>query len=160
MAHTPDGVPYQLSFRQNVVHLHTAGGTYRAIATRLGCHHATAWRICQKYLRTGDPEAEKPPGYRQRMLSGAEAAVVAQLKLMLPSISGIEVQRMLQLMCNQSPSLATISRELDRMDFSFRRIRMVSVNRNPLLRMQHYTRPPPHGVAGTNGALTVNVSVR
>eukprot|EP00037_Helgoeca_nana_P028395 m.333897 g.333897 ORF g.333897 m.333897 type:complete len:219 (-) comp27745_c2_seq1:168-824(-) len=159
-AHKPDGVAYPLYFRENVMDLINAGGSYRAIANVMHCHAKTVWRINQKYQRTGDPSAVAPPGYRLKMLSAAEAAVIGRLKLMMPSISGIEVQRMLQLMCNKSPSLATISRELKRMDFSFRRMRFISVNRDPVQRMRHYTQPPPVGTAGSNGRRLVNVRVR
>eukprot|EP00037_Helgoeca_nana_P028398 m.333937 g.333937 ORF g.333937 m.333937 type:complete len:347 (-) comp27745_c2_seq5:669-1709(-) len=156
-AHKPDGVAYPLYFRENVMDLINAGGSYRAIANVMHCHAKTVWRINQKYQRTGDPSAVAPPGYRLKMLSAAEAAVIGRLKLMMPSISGIEVQRMLQLMCNKSPSLATISRELKRMDFSFRRMRFISVNRDPVQRMRHYTQPPPVGTAGSNGRRLVNI---
>jgi hypothetical protein len=140
-AHKPDGVAYPLYFRENVMDLINASGSYRAIANVMHCHAKTVWRINQKYQRTGDPSAV----YRLKMLSAAEAAVIGRLKLMMPSISGIEVQRMLQLMCNKSPSLATISRELKRMDFSFRRMRLsiaIRCNACGITRSPHQSVPP------------------
>jgi hypothetical protein len=37
--HTPDGVPYQLWFPENGVGVRNAGGSCRAIANQLHCHH-------------------------------------------------------------------------------------------------------------------------
>jgi hypothetical protein len=99
----------------------------------------------------------KPPGNTLRALSPAGAAILVRLKLMLPTMQLGECRRMLQLVAGATVSVATISRELDRMHFSWRVIRPISAARDPIARMnfkllhaaaarrhQRCARHPPH----------------
>ena len=137
----PSGVPYPDWLRAQIENS-PATETTRCIAQRLNVSQSTVSRVLRSTLTLPD---STPHRNKERMLTEEDAAFLCILKCEYPQASLSECQLALELERGKLVSLATVSREIQRLGMTRKKMQRFSCRRDESARVRWWTMPPHMG---------------
>ena len=137
----PNGVPYPDWIRAQIENS-PATETTRCIAQRLNVSQSTVSRVLRAHLSSPQVDGSR---HSERVLTEDDAAFLCILKCEYPQVSLSECQLALESERGKIVSLATVSREIQRLGMTRKKMQRFSSRRDESARVRWWTMPPHLG---------------